>query len=120
MFLTINWLFCEFSRHMSHWWILVVFVFIVLLECIIKAFRVCHDSVYVINPDNKIMVAIRKCPENWCIRKSKCCADWIAKLESFQKASNHYHNYLRALDHFLFSCMSWMLCVGSAGRQSFF
>jgi len=81
-----------------------VFVFIVILECI-KAFRVCHDSVYVMNPGGEIMVATRRRPENWCIRKSKCYAGRITNSESFQKVKSHHHDYLRTLDHSLFSCM---------------
>ncbi len=60
---TIKGLFCEFLHQMSNLWVLVVFVFIVLLECI-KAFGVCHDSVYVMSPGGEIMVATRKRPED--------------------------------------------------------
>ena len=77
------------------------------LECI-KAFRVRYENMYVMNPNGEILVATRRRPEHWCVRKSKCCADRVAKLEIFQKvkssssSSSHHHDSLRALDHILY------------------
>ena len=70
-----------------HLWVLGVFVFIVLPECI-KAFRVRYETMYVMNPNGEILVATRRRPENWCVRKSKCCADWIANSAIFQKVKS--------------------------------
>ena len=89
---------------MGHWWVWVVFVFIVLLECI-KAFRVRYEAMYVMNPNGEITVATRRRPEHLCVRKSKCCAGRIANSAIFQKVKSHHHDSLRAWDHSLFGCM---------------
>ncbi len=69
---------------MNHWWVgSVFFVFILLPECI-KAFRDRYETMYVMNPNGEILLATRRLPEHWCVRKSKCCAGRIAYSAIFQ------------------------------------
>ena len=74
-------------------WVLGAFVFIVLPECI-KAFRVCYETMYVMNPDGEIMVAKRRRPENWYVRKTRGYASRIANSEIFLKVKSHCHDSL--------------------------
>jgi len=91
-------------------WVLGAFVFIVLPECI-KAFRVCYETMYVMNPDGEIMVAKRRRPENWYVRKTRGYAGRIANSEIFLKVKSHRHDSLHALDHSLFGCVA---CINFA------
>ena len=105
---------------MSHWWVWVwvFFVFIALAECI-KAFRVRYESMYVMNPNGEVLVATRRLPEHWCVRKGKCCAGRIATSAIFQKVKRHRHDSLRALDHSLFGCLVCLIfvCAWSVGLR---
>ena len=92
---------------MSHCWAWGIFVFILLSECI-KAFRVNYEAIYVMNPNGELLVATRRRPEHWCVRKSKCCAGQIANSAIFQKVKSHHHDSIRALYHSFFGCM---LCI---------
>jgi hypothetical protein len=69
---------------MSYWWGWCVVVVLVVPECI-KALRARYETMYVMNPNGEILLATRRLPEHWCVRRSKWCAAWIANSAIFQK-----------------------------------
>lgn len=92
---------------MNHWCFWAGFVFIVLPTCV-KAFRARFDTMYVMNPDGEILLAIRRRPEHWCINFFKSGVGRITNSTIFQKVKSRRHDSLHALDHSLFC---YLVCI---------